>query len=259
MGVAMHLTNRIAIITGGANGIGRATVKRFIAEGARVAIWDMDAEAALELENESGHEWAIYQPVDVTDPEAVEAATQQILKTWGKVDILINNAGILRDAQLVKFKDGEVISRMSVKNFDDVISVNLRGTFICTRSVAPIMIQQKYGRIINTSSVVGIYGNFGQTNYVASKAGILGMTQVWARELGRYNITVNAVAPGFIETDMTHQMPGKILEMMISRTPLKRLGKPEEIANAFLFLASDEASFITGTTLSVDGGTVVGT
>jgi 3-oxoacyl-[acyl-carrier protein] reductase len=255
----MQLANRIAIITGGANGIGQAAVRRFVAEGAQVAFWDMDEEAGTALETELGKEKASFQVVDVTDPDAVEAAAQAWLKANGRVDILVNNAGILRDAQLVKFQDGQVLSRMSLKSFDDVIGVNLRGAFICARAVAPAMIRQNSGRIINTSSIIGVYGNFGQTNYAASKAGIIGMTHVWARELGRYNITVNAVAAGFIETEMVHQMPHKILEMMIQRTPLKRLGKPEEIANVFLFLASDEASFITGSVISVDGGTILGT
>mgnify|MGYP001049744462 FL=1 len=255
----MQLANRIAIITGGANGIGRAAVQRFVAEGAQVAFWDMDEEAGQALEAELGSDKAKFQVVDVTDPDAVESAAQAWLSLHGRIDILVNNAGILRDAQLVKYQDGQVLSRMSLKSFDDVIGVNLRGAFICTRAVAPAMIRQNSGRIINTSSIIGLYGNFGQTNYAASKAGIIGMTRVWARELGRYNITVNAVAAGFIETDMVHQMPPKILEMMVQRTPLKRLGKPEEIANVFLFLASDQASFITGSVIAVDGGTVLGT
>jgi 3-oxoacyl-[acyl-carrier protein] reductase len=255
----MQLANRIAIITGGANGIGQATVRRFVREGARVAFWDMDEEAGSALAAELGPENAYFQVVDITDPDAVEAAAQDWLERNDRIDILVNNAGILRDAQLVKFQDGQLLSRMSLKSFDDVIGVNLRGTFICTRAVAPAMINQKSGRIINTSSIIGLYGNFGQTNYAASKAGIIGMTRVWARELGRYNITVNAVAAGFVETEMVHHMPVKILEMLIQRTPLKRLGKPEEIANVFLFLASDEASFITGSVVSVDGGTVLGT
>jgi 3-oxoacyl-[acyl-carrier protein] reductase len=255
----MQLTNQIAIITGGANGIGQAAVRRFVTEGARVAFWDMDEEAGTALEAELGKERAYFQVVDVTDPDAVETAAQAWLGANGRIDILVNNAGIIRDAQLVKYQDGQVLSRMSLKSFDDVIGVNLRGAFICTRAVAPAMIRQNSGRIINTSSIIGMYGNFGQTNYAASKAGIIGMTRVWARELGRYNITVNAVAAGFIQTEMVHHMPPKVLEMMIQRTPLKRLGTPEEIANVFLFLASDQASFITGSVISVDGGTVLGT
>jgi 3-oxoacyl-[acyl-carrier protein] reductase len=255
----MRLENRYGIITGGANGIGRAAVRRFVAEGGRIAIWDMDDEAGIALESELGSRHAEYQNVDVSDPDAVEAAATQCFNAWGRIDILVNNAGILRDAQLIKYKDGEIQGGMSLKSFDDVISVNLRGTFICTRAIAPYMIKQNTGRIINTVSIVGIYGNFGQTNYAASKSGVIGMTRVWARELGRYNITVNAVAPGFIETDMVRQMPPNLLQMMIDHTPLKRLGRPEEIANAFLFLASEDASFISGTILSVDGGTVLGT
>ena len=257
----MRLKNKTAIITGGANGIGRATAERFAAEGAAVSIWDMDDESGETLQSEitsaGGH--ALYQHVNVANAEDVQKSIHQLLETWNHIDILINNAGILRDAQLVKFKEGEVISRMSLEDFDAVINVNLRGVFICTRAVTPAMIRQRYGRIINASSVVGLYGNFGQTNYVATKTGVIGMTRVWARELGRYGITVNAVAPGFISTEMVRQMPEKILNAMISRTPLGRLGEPEDIANAYLYLASDEASFVTGTVLSVDGGQVVGT
>jgi len=255
----MRLENRYAIITGGSNGIGRATVRRFIAEGAQVAIWDLDTEAAQSLITELGSKQVIYQPVDVTDPDSVTTASQKCFQEWGKIDILINNAGILHDAQLVKYKDNEVQGIMSLKTFDEVIDVNLRGTFICTRAIVPYMIKQKYGRVISTTSIVGIYGNFGQTNYAASKSGVIGMTRVWSRELGRYNISVNAVAPGFIETDMVRQMPADILQLMIDRTPLRRLGKPDEIANVFLFLASDEASFISGAVISADGGTVLGT
>jgi 3-oxoacyl-[acyl-carrier protein] reductase len=257
----MRLENKFAIITGGANGIGRATAQRFAEEGASIAILDMDDESGENLETEmrSKNHKAVYKHVDVADAESVENTFREILDDWGRIDILINNAGILRDSQLVKYKEGEVKSRMSLADFDAVIRVNLRGVFLCTRAIAPSMIQQKYGRIISASSVVGLYGNFGQTNYVAAKSGIIGMTRVWARELGRYGITVNAVAPGFVSTEMVRQMPEKVLETMISRTPLGRLGEPEDIANAYLYLASDEASFVTGTVLSVDGGQVVGT
>lgn len=257
----MRFTDRVAIVTGGANGIGRAAVQRFAAEGAKVDIWDVADEVGQEFVQEltPAGILARYRHVNVADPEAVEASMQAALDEWGRIDVLVNNAGILRDAQLVKYQDGEVLSRMSVEDFDNVIGVNLRGVFLCTRAAAPAMIRLGYGRIVNISSVVGLYGNFGQSNYVAAKAGIIGMTRVWARELGRYNITVNALAPGFIETDLIRQMPAKILDQMISRTPLRRLGRPEEIASAIVFLASDEASFITGATLSVDGGVVVGT
>ncbi|MCZ7554054.1 MAG: 3-oxoacyl-ACP reductase [Anaerolineae bacterium UTCFX2] len=251
----MRLKDQVAVITGGANGIGRTTVARFRQEGARVAIWDV-AEPA---ETPNDDEQLLFQKVDVSDPNAVENAAADVVQKWGRIDILINNAGILRDAQLAAYKEGELKSRMRVEDFDDVIRVNLRGVFICTRAVAPIMIRQQYGRIISASSVVGIYGNFGQTNYVAAKAGVIGMTRVWARELGRHNITVNAVAPGFIQTEMINNLPEKVLESMLAKTPLRRLGKPEDIANAFVFLAEPDASFISGAILSVDGGLVVGT
>ncbi len=254
----MRLKDKVALITGGANGIGKATAARFAEEGARVAIWDLDDEAGRGLADSLG-EQAQYRNVDVTDEEAVEAAVKELVSDWGRIDILVNNAGILRDAQLVKYKEGEVQSRMTAESFDAVISVNLRGVFICTRAAAPHMIENGYGRILNASSVVGLYGNFGQTNYVATKAGVIGMARVWARELGRYGITVNVVAPGFIATEMIRQMPEKVLESMLKRTPVGRMGQPEDVANAYLFLASEEAGFVNGSVLSVDGGMVTGT
>jgi 3-oxoacyl-[acyl-carrier protein] reductase len=173
--------------------------------------------------------------------------------------VLINNAGVLRDATLVKVKDGELVRQMAEADFDLVISVNLKGVFNCTQAVAPYMIRQGGGVILNASSVVGLDGNFGQTNYVATKAGVVGMTKVWARELGRSGIRVNAVAPGMIATEMVQSMPAKVLEGMIARTPLRRVGEPRDVANAYLFLASDEASFISGSVLRIDGGIVIGT
>jgi 3-oxoacyl-[acyl-carrier protein] reductase len=173
--------------------------------------------------------------------------------------VLVNNAGILRDGQLVKYKDGAVAGLMSDEQFDAVINVNLKGVFVCARAVVPHMIAGGGGVILNASSVVGLYGNFGQTNYVAAKAGLIGMTRVWARELGKYQIRVNAVAPGFIATDMVRSMPEKILESMRDHTPLGRLGEPEDIADAYLWLASDAAAFVTGAVISVDGGVVTGT
>jgi len=202
---------------------------------------------------------AQYKHVDVTQSDDVDAAVEELVGEWGKIDILINNAGILRDGQLAKVKDGELQKRMSDEMFDMVINVNLRGVFICTRAVSPQMIKQKGGVILNASSVVGLYGNFGQSNYVATKAGVIGMTKVWARELGRYGVRVNAIAPGFIATEMVMAMPEKILDGMKQHTPLGRLGEPQDIADAYAFLASDQASFISGTVLSVDGGIVVGT
>ncbi len=257
----MRFNDKVAVVTGGANGIGRSVAEQFAKEGARVAIWDLADEVGEKLANEINrrNEVALYRHVDVTQTEDVDAAVEELIREWGKIDILINNAGILRDSQLVKVKDGEIQKRMSDEMFDLVIDVNLRGVFICTRAVAPHMIQQKGGVILNASSVVGLYGNFGQTNYVATKAGVIGMTKVWARELGRYGVRVNAIAPGFIATEMVMAMPEKILDGMKQHTPLGRLGEPQDIANAYAFLASDQASFISGTVLSVDGGIVVGT
>lgn len=259
--MSIELKNRVALITGGANGIGRETALAFARAGAAVAVWDM-AEAAGqavvgEIEQAGGQ--AAFFKINVAVQAEVEAGVAAVLARFGKIDILINNAGILRDAQLVKVKDGQVVGKLSEADFDAVIAVNQKGVFNCTQAVAPSMIKQGYGRIINATSVVGLYGNFGQTNYVAAKAAVIGMTKVWARELGRRGLTVNAIAPGFIATDMTRGMPEKILQTMVEHTPVGRLGQPADVAYAYLFLASDEASFINGTVLSVDGGTVVGT
>ena len=244
------MAERVVIVTGGAAGIGRATARRFAQDGARVAVWDVK-------EGEPGE--GIFQQVDVTDAAAVEAAVAEVIDRWGRIDVLVNNAGIVRDGQLIKWKDGQKVSEMSERDFDAVVSVNLKGVFLCTRAVAPHMIQGGGGVILNASSVVGLYGNFGQTNYAATKAGVVNMTQTWARELGKFNIRVNAVAPGFIATEMVTAMPEKVLQGMVSHTPLGRMGKPEDIANAYVWLASDAASFVHGITLSVDGGLVIGT
>ena len=247
------LKDKVVIVTGGAGGIGLATARRFAQEGCRVASWDVkDGEA-----QEGG---GIFQKVDVTSAASVESAVEDVAVRLGAVYVLVNNAGILRDGQLVKYKDGALAGVMSDEQFDAVIGVNLKGVFTCTRAVVPRMIASGGGGVIlNASSVVGLYGNFGQTNYVATKAGVIGMTKVWARELGKYQIRVNAVAPGFIATEMVKQMPEKIQQTMVGRTPLGRMGQPEDIANAYAWLASDQASFITGTVLSVDGGVVTGT
>ena len=246
------LKDKVVIVTGGASGIGLATARRFALEGCKVASWDVkDGEA------QGGG--GIFQKVDVTSAASVESALEEVTARLGTVYVLVNNAGILRDGQLVKYKDGSLAGVMSDDQFDAVIGVNLKGVFTCTRAVVPRMIQGGGGVILNASSVVGLYGNFGQTNYVAAKAGVIGMTRVWARELGKYRIRVNAVAPGFIATDMVKRIPEKILQGMVGRTPLGRMGQPEDIANAYAWLASEQASFITGAVLSVDGGAVTGT
>ncbi|HEY1495646.1 MAG TPA: 3-oxoacyl-ACP reductase FabG [Candidatus Solibacter sp.] len=245
------LKDQVVIVTGAAAGIGLATARRFAQEGCRVASWDVK-------EGEAQH-GGIFQKVDVTSSASVDAAVDVVVAKWGGLRVLVNNAGILRDGMLIKYKEGVLAGMMSDEQFDAVISVNLKGVFTCTRAVVPHMIQGGGGAILNASSVVGLYGNFGQTNYVAAKAGVIGMTRVWARELGKHQIRVNAIAPGFIATDMVRQMPEKAQQAMVGHTPLGRVGEPEDIANAYVFLASNQASFITGAVLSVDGGAVTGT
>ncbi|MEK5078967.1 3-oxoacyl-ACP reductase FabG [Solibacillus sp. FSL W7-1436] len=240
----MRLENKVAIITGGAGGIGLAAVKRFLEEGAKVAIVDYDKQQGEKIEAELGENVAFFA-VDVSKLADVKEMVEQVVNRFGKIDILINNAGITRDATLVK---------MSEEDFEKVIQINLNGVYYCTQAVAPHMIAQGSGKIISTSSVSGVYGNFGQTNYAATKAAIIGMTKTWAKELGRKGINVNAVAPGFTATPMVEKMPEKVLQQMEGITSLRRLGQPEDIANAYLFLASDEASYITGHVLQVDGG-----
>ena len=236
----LNLENKVVIVTGGAAGIGRATVTAFENEGAKVVVWDVP-------------------DVNVTQPDAVDVATEKAIAEHGRIDVLVNNAGIVRDAQLVKWKDGQVISQMDDATFDAVVNVNLKGVFLCTRAVVPHMIANGGGVVLNASSIVGLYGNFGQTNYAATKAGVISFTKTWARELGKFNIRVNCVAPGFIATDMVKAMPQKVLDGMAARTPLGTMGEPEDIANAYVWLASSAAKFVHGAVLSVDGGLVMGT
>ncbi len=261
MSLETGLAGKVVIVTGAAAGIGCATAMAFAKEGCRVAGWDVadaKAQSAVDQWKAAGGE-AMFQKVDVTHGTDVAAAVDAIVGTWGRVDVLVNNAGVLRDAQLIKWKDGAQVGMMSDEGFDLVINVNLRGPFLCTRAVVPHMIKAGGGAVLNASSVVGLYGNYGQTNYVATKAGLIGMTRTWARELGKYKIRVNAVAPGFVATEMVKAMPEKVLEGMIARTPIGRMGRPEDIANAYVWLASDAAAFVTGAVISVDGGIVVGT
>ena len=258
----MHidLTSRVAVVTGGAAGIGRATARRLAQSGARVAIWDRirtTGEATAVALAAEGLDVSFIE-ADVTQRASVEAAVVATVNHYGGIDILINNAGITRDAQLIRVKDGLIAGGMTDDDFDAVVAVNLKGVYLCTQAVVPEMLKRGGGRIVSASSVVAHHGNFGQTNYVASKTGVIGMTQVWARELGRRNITVNAIAPGFIATEMTAKMPAAALEAMQAHTPVGRVGSPDDVANAYCFLVSDHAAFINGAVLSVDGGLVIG-
>jgi len=254
----MRLKDKVTLITGGASGIGKATAELFAREGAKVVICDVNEEAGKALVAQLGNDATFYK-VNVADRQAVQAWVDDVVARYGRVDVLVNNAGVTRDGLFVKVKDGELVKQMEEAAFDLVVDINLKGVFNCAQAVAPYMIKQGSGVILNMASVVGLYGNLGQTNYVATKAGVIGMTKVWARELGRYGVRVNAVAPGFILTDMVQKMPEKVLEDMRAKTPLGRLGQPEDIAHVFLWLASDEASFVHGATISVDGGIVIGT
>lgn len=242
-----RLSNKVAIITGAARGIGKATALRFAQEGAAIAIWDINEALGVATAQElvdAGYKAKFYA-VNATDFAAVTTTAEAVNADFGQIDILVNNAGITADSSLKK---------MTPEQFQKVIDVNLTGVFNCTKAVSTYMLARKYGRILNASSVVGWQGNFGQTNYVATKAGVIGMTKVWARELGRKGITVNAVAPGFINTEMIQTVPQDYIDKLKGATPVGRLGETEDIANAYLYLASDEASFVNGITLEVDGG-----
>ncbi len=242
----MRLQNKVAIITGAASGIGRETAILFAKEGAIVIGTDIQKDLldSLEKEHQNIHGYLL----NVTDRNAIASFVEEIKNKFGKIDILINNAGITSDALLI---------RMSEESWDKVININLKGVFNMTQAIVQVMLGQGSGVVLTTSSVVGRYGNVGQTNYAATKAGVIGMTYSWAKEFGKKGIRFNAVAPGFIKTPMTEKLPQNVIDMMIEKTPLKRFGEPIDVANAFLFLASDEASFITGQVLGVDGGLVI--
>jgi len=238
-----RLKDKIAIITGAAKGIGFATAKRFAEEGAKVMIADISLEAVNAAAAQIPNAEAFV--VNVIDRASIQTAVDRILERHGRIDILINNAGITQDARLIKMTEAQ---------FDAVIDVNLRGVFNCTQLVVPHMLEKGKGAVVNASSVVGIYGNFGQTNYSATKFGVIGFTKTWARELGAKGIRVNAVCPGFISTEMVRAMPENVLQDIEKRSWLGRLGTPEEMANVYLFLASDEASYVNGVALEASGG-----
>jgi 3-oxoacyl-[acyl-carrier protein] reductase len=246
----MRLSGKVSIITGAGQGIGRATALKFAKEGAKVAVCDINVESVeqtVELVESAGGE-AIGFRIDVTDKESINRMVDGVMAKWGRIDTLVNNAGIVQDAQFKK---------MSEDQFDRVIDVNLKGVYNCTKAVVDIMLQQNSGVILNASSIVGIYGNFGQTNYAATKFGVIGMVKTWARELGRKGIRANAICPGFVETPILSSMPEKVVRMMEDRVPMGRLAKPEEIANTYAWLASDEASYINGAVIEVSGGVTI--
>jgi len=243
----MRLAGKVSIITGAGQGIGRATALKFAREGAKVALCDINLEAVnetVEAIEAAGGEAAAFR-IDVTDKESIARMVEGVMAKWGRIDTLVNNAGIVEDAQFKK---------MSEDQFDRVIDVNLKGVYNCTKAVVDIMLEQNSGCILNASSIVGIYGNFGQTNYAATKFGVIGMMKTWARELGRKGIRSNAICPGFIETPILASMPDKVVKMIRDKVPMGRLGLPEEIANAYAWLASDEASYINGAVIEVSGG-----
>jgi 3-oxoacyl-[acyl-carrier protein] reductase len=246
----MRLVGKVAIITGAGRGIGQATALKFSKEGAMVAVCDIDERTAIDtarmIEGTGGEAMAFR--VDVTDKLSIQNMVLAVHERFGRIDVLVNNAGIAADAQL---------KRMTDEQFDRVIDVNLKGTYNCTKAVVDIMLEQQSGVILNASSIVGLYGNFGQTNYAASKFGVIGMVKTWARELGKRGIRANAVCPGYIATTILNTIPDKVLDAMETKVPMGRLGKPEEIANAYAFLASDEASYINGAVLEVSGGLTI--
>ncbi|MEC0211329.1 3-oxoacyl-ACP reductase FabG [Paenibacillus ehimensis] len=246
----MRLQGKTALITGGAAGIGRETAALFAQEGARVIIADYNkqqGEEAIQALLQKGAD-AHFIEVDVSDSGSVTKMAAEALAQYGAVDVLINNAGITQDRTLAK---------MTEEEWHRVIQVNLNGVFYCTKALIHSMIERGSGKIISTASIVGVHGNIGQTNYAAAKAGIIGMTKTWAKELGPKGIQANAVAPGFIETGMVANMPEKVVQQMLEKIPLRRLGQPKDVANAYLFLASSESDYVNGTVLEVNGGLVI--
>ena len=251
MSATKTLSGKVAFVTGASRGIGRAIAVRLAQDGAKVALnfaSNISKAEAVKSEIESFGGEAMLVQGDVADFETVTALIKQVVDTWGRLDILINNAGITRDNLLLK---------MSVDDFDRVISTNLKGVFNCTKAVTKLMMKQRGGRIVNMSSVVALKGNISQTNYAAAKAGIIGFTKSAARELASRGVTVNAVAPGLINTDMTAALSEKVKEVMLQEIPAGRMGTPDDVANAVAFLVSDQAAYITGQVLSVDGGMVM--
>jgi len=246
----MRLENRVAIITGAGSGIGRESALLFAKEGAKIVVADVNEKGGEEtvstIKNNGGE--SFFFRLDVTDREQSKNMVKTTMEKYGRIDVLINNAGITQDA---------LVAKMTEEQWDRVVDINLKGVFNCTQAVVEVMINQGKGAIVNISSIVGVNGNVGQVNYAATKAGLIGMTKTLAKELGKKGIRVNAVAPGFIATPMTSNVPEKILEMMKEKTPLRRLGEPKDIANAYLYLASDEANFVNGAVLCVDGGLVI--
>src|SRR5262245_49947828 len=242
-----RLTDKVSIITGSGRGIGKATAVKFGKEGAKVISCDINADLAQETGQEvmGGGGEAMGLQIDVRDPASLTRMVEAVVARYGRIDCLVNNAGIVQDA---------TIKNMTEEQFDNVIEINLKGVFNCTKAVLDTMLKQNSGVILNSSSIVGIYGNFGQTNYAASKFGVIGMVKTWARELGRKGIRANAVCPGFVATPILSKIPEKVLKALEERVPLGRLARPEEIANTFAFLASDEASYINGAVIEVSGG-----